>query len=148
MTAHVAQPNAKPGDLCFVDQNKDGRINDLDRVFFDNPIPKVTSGLFLDSRWGAFDAGLNLRGAFGFRIYNAVRLATERTVGLNNLSASFNPWTPTNTKTNTPRAVFGDAANGDPVSDRWLEKGDYVRLQNLIVGYTLPAGAVATFTWQ
>ena len=36
------------------------------------------------------------------------------------------------------RAVFGDAVNGDPVSDRWIEDNDFVRIQNVIVGYTLP----------
>jgi len=37
--------------------------------------------------------------------------------------------------------VYGaaGAANGDVVSDRWIESGNYTRLQNLIVGYTLPA---------
>jgi hypothetical protein len=60
-------------------------INDQDRVFFDNPVPKLTTGLFLDSRWRSLDFGVNLRGAFGHRIYNAVKLGTERTVGLDNI---------------------------------------------------------------
>ncbi|HWJ24387.1 MAG TPA: SusC/RagA family TonB-linked outer membrane protein [Gemmatimonadaceae bacterium] len=138
VTAHVAQPGAQPGDLCYVDVNKDGRINDEDRVDAGSPIPKVTSGLFLDSKWKAWDLGVNLRGAFGNKVYNAVRLATERVTGLSNLRSDYNPWTPTNTNTSTPRAVFGDAVNGDPLSDRWLESGNFVRLQNIIVGYTLP----------
>lgn len=145
VTAHGAQPNAQPGDLCFVDQNGDDAINDLDRVNAGNPIPKVTSGLFLDSKWRSFDLGLNFRGSFGSQIHNAVKLATERTVGLNNLRAGYNPWTPTNTNTSTPRAVFGDAVNGDPVSDRWLESGNFVRFQNLIIGYSLPAGLTQRF---
>jgi hypothetical protein len=87
VTAHAAQPNAQPGDLCFVDENGDKTINDQDRVFFDNPVPKLTTGLFLDSRWRSLDFGVNLRGAFGHRIYNAVKLGTERTVGLDNIRA-------------------------------------------------------------
>ncbi|HET7457888.1 MAG TPA: SusC/RagA family TonB-linked outer membrane protein [Gemmatimonadaceae bacterium] len=136
--AHAAQPDAVPGDLCFVDANKDGTINDDDRVNAGSPIPKLTTGLFLDSHWKAWDLGLNFRGVFGRKIYNAVAVATNQTTGLGNLSANFNPWTPTNTKTNTPRAVFGDAVNGDAITDRWLENGRFIRLQNLIVGYTLP----------
>ncbi|MGZ8492304.1 MAG: SusC/RagA family TonB-linked outer membrane protein [Gemmatirosa sp.] len=136
--AHRAQPNAQPGDLCFVDQDGNNTINDLDRVFFDNPIPELTTGLFLDSRWRALDFAINLRGAFGHQIYNAVKLNTERTVGLNNLRAGYNPWTPQNTSTSTPRAVFGDPVNGDPASDRWLEKGDFVRLQNIVIGVSIP----------
>jgi TonB-linked SusC/RagA family outer membrane protein len=140
--AHVSQPNARAGDLCYVDQpdaqgKVDNTINDQDRVFIGNPTPKVTSGLFFDSRFHALDFGLNFRGAFGNKIYNAVKLATERTVGLSNLRAGYSPWSTTNTNTSTPRAVFGDAVNGDPQSDRWLEKGDFVRIQNVVLGYTL-----------
>jgi len=59
---------------------------------------------------------------------------------LNNSRAGLQPWTPQNPSTTTPRAVFGaaGAANGDVVTDRWIENGNYTRLQNLIVGYTLP----------
>ena len=89
--------------------------------------------------------GLNFRGSWGNKVYNAVRLATERVTGLNNLVSDFNPWTPTNTRTSTPRAVFGDAVNGDPLSDRWLESGSYIRLQNLIVGYTFPTTLTQRF---
>jgi hypothetical protein len=35
--------------------------------------------------------------------------------------------------------VFGDPVNGDPASDRWLEKGDFVRLQNIVVGVRIPS---------
>jgi hypothetical protein len=36
--------------------------------------------------------------------------------------------------------VFGaaGAANADPVSDRWLENGNFTRIQNLVIGYSLP----------
>ncbi len=147
VAAHKAQPSARPGDLCFVDQpdslgRVDNVINDNDRVFIDKAIPKFTSGLFLDSHWRALDVGVNLRGSFGNKIYNAIKLATERTTGLSNLRAGYSPWTTTNTDTDTPRAVFGDAVNGDPVSDRWLERGDFVRVQNLVLGLRLPQTVV------
>ena len=135
----VIQPGAKPGDLRFVDLNNDGRISDDDRTTVGSPLPTLTSGLFIDTRWKAFDVGLNLRGAFGNKIYNAVKLATERTVGLGNVRAGYSPWSETNRNTSTPRAVFGDATNGDPATDRWIEDGDFVRIQNVVLGYTLPA---------
>jgi TonB-linked SusC/RagA family outer membrane protein len=138
VTAHKAQPKAQPGDLCFVDQNNDGTINDNDRVFIDKAIPKFTSGLFFDSHYRAFDFGLNFRGAFGNKVFNVVRRATHTVTGLNNLASDFNPWTTSNTGTDQPRAVFGDAANSDPLSDYWLEKGDFVRVQNVVLGYTIP----------
>jgi hypothetical protein len=55
--------------------------------------------------------------------------------------ADLNPWTPTNTNTNTPRAVFGEEGaqgNARPNSDRWIEDGSFLRIQNLVLGYELP----------
>ncbi len=84
---------------------------------------------------------MNLRGSFGNKIFNVVKFWTNRIDDLNGSRAGFTPWTPENHSTTTPRAIFGPegAANGDPVSDRWLESGDFVRVQNVILGYTLPA---------
>ena len=67
-----------------------------------------------------------------------MRRATHTVTGLNNLASDFNPWTTSNTGTNQPRAVFGDAANSDPLSDYWLESGNFIRVQNVVLGYSLP----------
>ena len=136
----VIQPNAQPGDLKFRDLNNDGLLTDADRTSVGSPIPKLTTGLFLDARYRAFDVGLNLRGAFGGKIFNAVKLATETTRGFNNLRRGYNPWTSTNTNTDTPRAIWGGSENDFQASDRWIEDGDFVRVQNLVLGYTLSPG--------
>ena len=134
------QPGAQPGDIKYADLNGDGTINEKDRYNAGNGIPKLTGGLFFDARYGAFDAGINFRGSYGYKIFNVVKWWTERMDDLNNSRSGLQPWTTQNPSTTTPRAVFGaaGAANGDVVSDRWIEKGDYTRLQNLILGYTLP----------
>ncbi|NUQ21054.1 MAG: SusC/RagA family TonB-linked outer membrane protein [Gemmatimonadaceae bacterium] len=153
VTAHKAQPGAQPGDVCYVDRNKDGVINDDDRYNAGNGIPKLTSGLFLDSHYKAFDVGLNLVGKYGYKIFNAVRIQTDRMDDLGNVRAGYNPWTPQNHSRTTPIALFnnnGPAAaratsNAYGLSDRWLDKGDFTRIQNLIVGYTLPQSVMARF---
>lgn len=139
--AYKAQPNAKPGDIKYADLNGDGVINDGDRYNAGSPIPKVQGGLYLDSHYRAWDVGVNLRGSYGNKVFNVVRYWTDRLDDLNNSRAGLNPWTPTNHSTTTPRAVFGaaGAANADPVSDRWLESGSFTRIQNLVIGYTLPS---------
>ena len=53
--------------------------------------------------------------------------------------AVLNRWTPTNTNTKIPRAVFGDPNTNARASDRFLEDGSYARLKNVILGYTLPS---------
>lgn len=138
----VIQPNAQPGDLKFVDLNNDGAINDADRTTVGSPIPKLITGLFLDSRYRAVDVGLNLRGNFGGKIFNVVRYQTSTAGDFRNLRGDLNPSTPTRL-TADPRLVFGQTGagtNGDPASDRWVENGNFMRVQNLILGYTLPEG--------
>jgi TonB-linked SusC/RagA family outer membrane protein len=136
----VIQPNAQPGDVKYADLNDDGIINDQDRYNAGSGIPKYTAFLGFDTRYRDVDFSLNLRGSFGNKIFNVVRFWTDRIDDLNGSRAGYTPWTPENHSTTTPRAVFGPegASNGDPVSDRWLENGNFVRVQNVILGYTLP----------
>jgi TonB-dependent starch-binding outer membrane protein SusC len=134
----VIQPNAKPGDVKYVDANGDGQIDNNDRVNVGNGTPKVSGGLFFDGGYGRFDFGLNLRGAGGFKIFNGVKYWTDRMDDPSNFRAGFQPWTPENRSTTTPRALAAGSDNTRFNSDRWVEDGDYLRLQNVVVGYTLP----------
>lgn len=142
--AVALQSGAQPGDVCYQDLNGDGQITDADRYNAGTPTPKLTTGLFLEPRYRAFDFGLNLRGSFGNKIYNQVKRATQNTQDLHNIRSGLTFWSPSTPNTSVPRAVFGDAAaqNFLAQSDYWLESGNFVRLQNIVVGYTLPAGAV------
>ena len=135
------QPNARAGDVKYVDTNGDGRINDQDRTYAGNGTPKLSGGLFTDGRWRSLDFTLNLRGARGFKIFNAMRYSLERTDDPSNHLKGFAPWTPENHSRTTPRAL---AAGADPNNnsrfntDRYIEDGNFLRIQNLVIGYTLP----------
>lgn len=58
--------------------------------------------------------------------------------GRNYFTTTLNAWTPDNTNTDMPRAVLGDPNNNTRESDRFLENGNFVRLRQLQLGYTLP----------
>jgi TonB-linked SusC/RagA family outer membrane protein len=144
-TVVVLQPNAKPGDVIFNDLNGDGLINDDDRYNAGNGVPKISGGFFMDGKYRAFDFGLNLRGAAGYKIFSAIRYWTERMDDpANNSVASLQPWTAANPSTTTPRAVVGTegAMNATLRSDRWIEDGKFLRIQNLMIGYTIPETAL------
>ncbi|MEZ4687548.1 MAG: hypothetical protein R3B47_16230 [Bacteroidia bacterium] len=49
-----------------------------------------------------------------------------------------NHWTPQNTNTDIPRPVIGDPNGNNRLSSRHVEKGNYLKLQNFELGYTLP----------
>jgi hypothetical protein len=63
---------------------------------------------------------------------------------ISNFRAGLSPWSPTNPSTTTPRAVIGPqgASNANPLSDRWVESGSYLRIQNVSLGYAVPARIV------
>jgi TonB-linked SusC/RagA family outer membrane protein len=137
-TVRVIQPTAQPGDIRYVDANGDGQINDDDRVGVGNGTPKFSGGLFFDGGYGAFDFSVNLRGAGGFKIFNVARYWTDRMDDPSNYREGFEPWTPTNRSTTTPRALAVGNPNTRFNSDRWIEDGDYLRIQNIVIGYVIP----------
>ena len=64
---------------------------------------------------------------------------------MSNYRADLVPWTPQNHSTTTPRAVFGTAGASNAMTNttRWLESGNYVRVQNLMLGLRLPPSTLA-----
>lgn len=143
--AHGAQPNAKPGDIRFVDQNKDGEIDSEDNTYQGSAIPKFEYSLNLSADYKGFDFNIFLQGVGGNKIYNAndFRLMSLDT-GRNYRSDALHAWTPSNTNTNVPRAILGDPNMNSRASTRFLEKGDYLRVKTIQLGYSLPANVLET----
>ncbi|HEX2080447.1 MAG TPA: TonB-dependent receptor [Longimicrobium sp.] len=143
----VIQPNAKPGDVRFVDVNDDGRINDDDREVAGSPIPELEGGLHMNATFRRFNVGLGLRGSYGAEVFNVARYWNERGDENHNFREGYNPWRPDNTGTDDPRLVFGreGADNARANSDRWLEDGSYLRIQNVVLGYRIPESLTSRF---
>jgi TonB-linked SusC/RagA family outer membrane protein len=136
------QGDAKPGDIKYADINGDGAINDDDRYNAGNGIPKAQGGLFVDGRFRQFDFNVGLQGSYGAKVFNVARWWTDRLDDPTNYRADLRPWTATNPSTTTPRAVKEgpSASNNNRLdSDRFVENGSFLRLQNLQIGYALPA---------
>lgn len=133
------QPDATAGDIRFVDVNKDGVIDADDKVYSGSGIPKVEANLSFSGAYKGFDLSFQLGSAWGHKLYNVNRLYYEgMDAGRNYFTTTLNAWTPDNTNTDMPRAVLGDPNNNTRESDRFLENGNFVRLRQLQLGYTLP----------
>ncbi|UOB16490.1 SusC/RagA family TonB-linked outer membrane protein [Abyssalbus ytuae] len=130
--------NTRPGDIKFKDINEDGQINDEDRTFQGTVIPKINFGLNLSANYKNFDFSCFFQGAAGHKIYNATYQNLMLGDLVNSHTDMLNYWRPDNTDTNVPRPVIGDPNGNNRNSNRFIEDGDYVRLQNIEIGYNLP----------
>lgn len=136
------QPDAKPGDIKFVDLNGDGQINNDDRTFAGSPWPTFQGGLQFNGTYKNFSIDIQFVGVFGNKIYDDVRRVLDSYTNLDNFRKDLNPWTLSNTNAPDPRLGVGTDVdineNSRIESDRWLESGSYLRLRNVELSYTLP----------
>lgn len=137
--AASAQPGAKPGDIRYKDISgpagkPDNKIDDNDRAFSGSYLPKVTYGLNGNVSYKSFDLSFGSYGTSGSKIYNGKK-AIRGTAPADNIetSVAVGRWTPNNPNNSIPRANL----NKLPASTYFLENGDFFRLNNLTIGYTL-----------
>jgi TonB-linked SusC/RagA family outer membrane protein len=129
----------RPGDIKFRDLNNDGRITADDQEIIGNAQPKFFGGITNTVRFMNFDLSVLFQFNVGNKIYNSAASNTQgMSTDYGQDAAVLNRWTPTNTNTNIPRAVFGDPNTNARNSDRFLENGSYGRFKNVTLGYTFP----------
>ncbi len=136
----LIQPNAQPGDIKYVDVDGDGAINFAnDRDNIGSPLPDLTLGFNARLGYRGFDLSIFIQSSIGNEIANMAKFYSSSPSGLDNQFASrLNRWTPENPNTDEPRMTVADPNQNFLYSDRYIEDGDYVRLKNLQLGYTLP----------
>jgi TonB-linked SusC/RagA family outer membrane protein len=139
-TGRPIQPNARPGDLKFVDYNNDGQINDDDRQYMGSYLPKWTYSFGASAEWKGFDFSFYFQGVSGVNIFNGFKMLglTGRGQGSYMLADAMDNWT-YNHQSGIPRLSLADTnSNYDMPSDFLLEDGSYLRLKSITLGYTLP----------
>lgn len=133
----VIQPNAKPGDLKFVDQNGDGVINDKDRVYAGKGFPDLTYGLSLNGKYKNFDLSMFFQGVSGVDVFNATKytgLFVDQ--AYNQFEETLDRWTPENRGGEVPRLTIKDPNSNKRMSSYYIEDGSYLRLKTITLGYT------------
>lgn len=126
---HYGTPT--PGQLRYKDQNGDGLIDDKDKKFFGSYVPKYTYGITLNVAYKNFDLSADGFGAGGNKVYNGLK-GTRINGGENIAADTFNGrWHGDGTSNVNP------GANRDALaSSYYLEDGDYLRINNITIGYT------------
>ena len=131
----LLQPYAQPGDVRFVDVNKDNKLNDDDRTMIGNPTPDWTLGINGSVNYKQFDFSLLITGAFGHEIFNGSQRQDLRYT--NRTTKILDRWTGEGTSNEIPRYTWIDANNNYRISDLYIESGSFLRLKNIQFGYTL-----------
>ena len=133
------------GDVEYVDQNKDGLIDDKDLTYIGNPQPKFTYGFNNTFKYKNVDLGIFLQGSYGNKVMNLTRRAGTKNQRLyeNQLAEAVDFWTPDNVDAKYPRP---DGADGHPniaISDRYVEDGSFLRIQQMTLGYNLSSDVLS-----
>jgi TonB-linked SusC/RagA family outer membrane protein len=137
----VYQSEALPGDYMFKDLNGNGYLDDDDREILGHGFPDLNYGMSVGVNYKNWDFNLYVYGvagqqvmSLGYMYLNNMRHGEE---GLRNIAkeAVGRAWTPEK-PTNYPRLSTRDSNHNGRVSDAWLKNADFLRIQNLQVGYT------------
>lgn len=130
------QPDAKPGDFRYQDTDDSGSIDDNDRVDLGNPFPTVTFGLNVNVSAYGFDLGITSAGQAGNKIFSVLR---RPDLTMSNYGAwVLDRWHGEGTSNSIPRVTSSDTnLNWTRPSDFYLRDGDFWRIRNITLGYTV-----------
>jgi TonB-linked SusC/RagA family outer membrane protein len=127
------------GDAIYEDINHDGVIDLADVVYLGDSNPKYSGGFGFNARYKQFSLSSQFLYRVGFDIVNEIALTTEGMLDRNNQSkAVLYRWRNEgdNYPGMIPRAYMNHPAN-NLGSDRYVEKGDFIRLNNITASYRL-----------
>lgn len=140
----------KGGDAIYEDINHDGKIDLNDAVYIGDSNPTLTGSYGTSVRYKNWDFSFSLYYRLGFDIINETALNAEGMNGRDNQSkAVLNRWRVQGQSEVglLPRAAMDNPAN-NLGSDRYVEKGDFMRLNNVKLGYQLGAGLCRKLSLQ
>lgn len=129
------------GDIKFKDVNGDGVVDAQDRTVIGNPHPDFTFGFQNNFSYKSFDLSVFLQGSYGNDIFSGVKrtLTAASSYYVNQSPVVLDYWSIDNPAGQQPRLVRGSESNPNiRISDRYIEDGSYLRIQNVTLGYTLP----------
>ncbi|MDG2431644.1 MAG: TonB-dependent receptor, partial [Flavobacterium sp.] len=133
------------GDIRFKDLDGDGEITARDQAPIGSAIPDFTYAITNNFKYKNFNLSVVLQGSQGNEIYNFTRHYIDGIYPgfgdrYGNVSTQVNNAfeVGVNENTNVPRITLNDPNGNGRISDRFVEDGSYLRIQNVSFGYDLP----------
>jgi TonB-linked SusC/RagA family outer membrane protein len=128
-----------PGDIKYKDINGDNRITNLDRTYIGSPHPKYTYGININLGYKNFDFKIFGQGVAGNKIFMAtINYLESDNLYWNGLSTMNDHWKEEGDNSSVPRLDLQSSNDNMRYSDRHVKKGDFFRIKNAQLGYTLP----------
>ncbi|MEQ8556533.1 MAG: TonB-dependent receptor [Cyclobacteriaceae bacterium] len=133
----------RPGEQLYFDTNGDSTITDDDMKVIGYAQPDLILGITNTFEVRGFDFSFYIDGQFGQEIANLANFNLLNFTGGQALEVVNDRWTPENPSTVWPRL---DNSNGRALmSDRIIEDGSFIRLQNVTLGYNFPDQVLERF---
>lgn len=129
-------PDAKPGDVRFVDVNNDGSITAADRILLPyGPTPRIVYGVSLGASWKGLELNAFFQGQSGAStIYRPWDVNQDSWYFENRwISAEETP------NAQSPAAWDMSSSTIQEVSTIWVRDNHFLRIKNIELAYTLPA---------
>jgi hypothetical protein len=139
----VSQQGYWLGDVRYKDLNGNGTIDNEDVAVIGDPNPKFTGSVTNNVSYKGLDLSVTLYGSYGAKIFNMTRRLTE---GMSNpwnnqITSVLDRYTDANPNGSLPRFNMWHN-NNFRISDRFIEDGSFLRIQNISIGYNVPKNLI------
>ncbi|MCM0721053.1 TonB-dependent receptor [Parabacteroides sp. W1-Q-101] len=134
--------NVVPGDVKYKDQNGDKVIDDYDKVAigYSTVLPEIMYGFSIGLGYKNVSLKADFQGVANYTLVRNMSSMYRPLVGNKNVSQHYleNRWTPENTNARYPRLTTKQNDNNFRESSIWAENGNFLKLRNVELAYTLP----------
>ena len=129
--------------LWYLNKESDETTSDYNAAakrYVGDADPKVLGGFGTNLTWKGVDFNLNFNYRLGGKVYNSGAAFTGFGMAFRTPleDVALNSWTPENKNAKYPQYIYRDPNNATATSSRYLYSGNYLRISNVTLGYTLP----------
>ena len=130
--------------LWYLDESGDETTSDYNAAakrYMGAADPKVLGGFGTGINWKGLDFNIDFTYRLGGKVYNQGAAFTGYGMSLMTplRDVALNSWTEANKDAKYPQYILGDPYNATSDSSRFLYSGNYLKIGNITLGYTLPA---------
>lgn len=137
-------------DISGPDGKPDGVIDwDYDRTWISTgPIPRWEYGVGVNLNYKAFDLSMFWQGIAGIKVYNGWKTYSDFwnvwvQNGFNHPTRILGAWSPGNPDADIPALSLNNVNDEIRMSTYLVEPGNYFKLRNIQLGYTLPSATTS-----